>query len=286
MVNMLVHVLVVGVWVFGQAGRPSGENVGFRILPDPSRPAVQAGTVAHWCFEGQAGSVAKAEPSITDLTGRFVAVIFGEPMFRAVEGRGGLEFNGGDDRIFVIDDPALVLVEGMTLEAVIRYDGPAPESFEHQIVFRGDDRGALDPWCLYVTPEGRLLFHISDEEGRVAEVVSPTPLPGRLMSVAGTLDAGTGEMRLYVDRKLVEATVTKIRPFAKLDQAAQPGVGIGNVQSVNYKEAFNGLISEVRISDRPLRPDQLLTAKPPTTRAKLAERSQSRMLLRGFSFER
>jgi hypothetical protein len=256
MIRMAVALLagLVGLSVLTgeEAGTRLGglEPKGFRISSYPPSEQPPAGTVAHWRFAGMPGTVASEEATVAEASGRFPALAFGGPMHRVVDGRPGLEFNGGNDRVFVKDDPAFALTGSLTLEGIIRYDGPAPDSVEHQIVMRGDDRPQLDPWCLYVTPDGHLLFHIEDQDSRRAELLSPEPIPlGRVISVGGTLDDGTGQMRLYVDRKLVGSAVTSIRPMASLDRGETPGIGIGNVQSANYKEAFNGMIFEVRVSN-------------------------------------
>ena len=69
-------------------------------------------------------------------------------------------------------------------------------------------------------------------------------------------------MRLYLGGQLVAHGITHIRPFAQLDPTKRPGLGIGNVQSDNYNEYFDGLIDEVRLSNAALREDQLLCNRP------------------------
>ena len=82
--------------------------------------------------------------------------------------------------------------------------------------------------------------------------------------VAGTLDAQTGAMNLYVNGSLVDSTVTSVRPLGPLT-GPNPGLGIGNTQSTVTTEYFNGLIDEVRISDVALTPDQFLNVPEPST---------------------
>jgi hypothetical protein len=80
--------------------------------------------------------------------------------------------------------------------------------------------------------------------------------------VAGTLDNATGNMDLYVDGLLAASTNTALRSIGVLTGSA-PGLGIGNVQSANYSQYFEGQIDEVRISNVALAPDQFLDAAPP-----------------------
>jgi hypothetical protein len=245
---------VVDVMPPGSAGRP------YSPLPLSEASPV----VAHWRLEGPPGKVAADAEKIRDLGGRFVAETFGGPMYRSVTGASGLEFNAGDDRLFVEDNAAFALTGSLTLEAIIRCDGVAPGStFQNQIVFRGDDRPGLDPWFLAVSLEGRLMFHIQDEQNRYTQLHSPQPLPtDRFVHIAGTLDESSKSMRLYIDGKLVVCGETNLQPMGALDPGTIPGVGIGNIQSATYPEGFNGLIAEVRISSRALQPDEFLKASP------------------------
>jgi hypothetical protein len=85
------------------------------------------------------------------------------------------------------------------------------------------------------------------------------PFPGlnQWIHVAGTLDDATGAMKLYINGNLVGLRETTVRPFALLDPLANPGLGIGNLNS-SGSEYFEGFIDEVRISDVALTPDQFL----------------------------
>jgi hypothetical protein len=148
----------------------------------------------------------------------------------------------------------------MTLEALVRFDGTADAStIISQIVFRGDDRIGLDPYYLAIDTSGKLNFTIEDDSGNGTTLVSPNSVPtGQFISVAGTLDDTTGIMSLYINGTLVASTTTMYRSFGALDPDYTPGLGIGNVQSANYEEGFNGIIDEVRISNVALKPSQFL----------------------------
>ncbi len=265
-------VLVLGCLVLGadtigprrSAGRP----------PSPGAIATEA-VVAHWRFDGPPGSITQDAQKIRDITGQFAAESFGGPVYRCVMGSSGLEFNAGDDRLFVEDNTAFALTGSLTLEAIIRCDGVAPGStFQNQIVFRGDDRPGLDPWFLAVSLDGRLMFHIQDEQNRYTQLHSPQRLPtDRIIHIAGTLDEGSRSMKLYIDGKLVAAGETNLQPMGPLDPGTLPGVGIGNIQSATYPEGFNGLIAEVRICNRALRPEEFLKVRPPA-RERVRDKAQ------------
>jgi len=183
----------------------------------------------------------------------------GVPIGRGVFQSSGLSCNGVDDRVFIADNPLFALTQSITLEATIQIQGLPGGQFAHQIVFRGDDRGGLDPYYLAVTNDGRLLFHISKQQNQISEVMSPSPLPqGQTIHVAGTLDATTGLQQVYVNGQQVAYLYTGIRPFGTLDSTSNPGLGICNVQSANYQEYFQGIVQDVRISNAALPPTQFL----------------------------
>ena len=79
--------------------------------------------------------------------------------------------------------------------------------------------------------------------------------------VAGAFDGATGAMCLYENGVLVGSMVTGIRPMGVLS-GANPGEGIGSLQSSTSNELFRGMIDEARISNVPLGPGQLLNAAP------------------------
>ncbi len=227
---------------------------------------VSADTIAWWRFEeGTANARAAGTGGIFDLSGSYLnGTAFYDPMYRVSpvpDSSLGLEFTGGSSgsqRIFVPDNPTLYLTKSLTLEAFVRYDGiPTPETLASQIVFRGDSRDALDPYTLAIANDGRLFLDISSLTQRV-QLHTPTAIPiGKYLHVAGSLNDATGEMKLFVNGVEVASQITAVRPFAELT-GPDPGIGIGNVQSDNSKQAFGGIIDEVRISNAALTPSQFL----------------------------
>jgi hypothetical protein len=155
-----------------------------------------AATIAHWRFEeGPLDSAASGTDSIRDWSGNNVhGTPFGGPVYRSVPTVPGstlaLEFDGMNDRVFVPDDPVVELTQGLTLEAYVLLDAyPQNAAGLAQIVFRGDDRGGIDPYYLSVTDAGILRFHIEAGFGVGARVHSPDPVVlGEFLHVAGTLD--------------------------------------------------------------------------------------------------
>ncbi len=76
---------------------------------------------------------------------------------------------------------------------------------------------------------------------------------------SATFDDSSGLMRLHINRVLGAETFNSIGLLGILNSSYGQGIGIGNVQSPNYRQYFPGLIDDVRLSDQALRPDQFLS---------------------------
>ncbi len=241
------------------------------VLVNDGQWAWSVHTVAYWRFEnGTADMPAVGANTILDSSGHGLnGTPINGPVYRTdvadnpIPQTGqanslSLDFNGRNQRVFIPDDPRFKLTHSLTLEAYIQPRAVGPG----QIIFRGDDRYSLDPYTLTVEANNTIEFHIENASGQFTEIAAPLPGLNQWLHVAGTLNDATGQMGLYINGVLVASAVTSFRPFADLDSRFQPGLGIGNVQSANYNEYFNGLIDEVRISDIALAPNQFLDAVP------------------------
>ena len=232
--------------------------------------ATFANTVAYYRFEeGTAGSSPSGANTIIDSSGNglngtslgglsYSALVAANPVpLTGAPNRLSLAFDGSSGRVFIPDNPLFELTNSLTIEAYIEPFPPVESFNSEQIVFRGDDRGGWDPYYLGIF-QTNLIFEITDSNNISSFVQAPIT-PWVWHHVAATLDAATGKQSLYIDGVLVAQTNTTERPFGPLI-GANPGLGIGDVQSPNYTEYFNGMIDEVRISDTALGPDQLLNA--------------------------
>jgi MSHA biogenesis protein MshQ len=239
--------------------------------------SIRGATVAYWRFEeGAANQAATGVGTILDSSGNGLdGTPINGPIYSAAVPADPIPQTGASDhlslafnsaaaqRVFIPDNPSFELTHSLTLEAYI--NPSASSSFLSQIVFRGDDRNALDPYWLATIDTGsapQLVFTIDDAVGGEASLQAPLPSYNKWYHVAGTLNDATGLMDLYVNGQLVNSTTTTVRPLGPLDPTQRPGLGIGDVQSSTYGEYFNGLIDEVRISDQALRPAQFLDAVP------------------------
>ena len=223
-----------------------------------------AQTVGWWRFdEAVAGSVATLPASIIDVSGGNNGSPFGGPLYATALdacATGGLTFDGVSSRVAVPDSPAYANLQSMTIEVELATSGYQPSQFGlNQIVFRGDDRGGLDPFFLAIQADGSVAFYLNN----VFLVQSPGPIPvGQFMHVAATLDDASGSVKLFLDRAQVASTTTNQRPNTTLLTGANPGVGIGNLQSGNFAQSFAGTIYELRLSSTSLSTEAMLPARP------------------------
>ncbi|MEX2139362.1 MAG: protein kinase [Pirellulales bacterium] len=209
----------------------------------------QVGLVSHWTADNIAA----------DAKGTNHATLIDGATYATGQIGQALTFDGVDDRVQVPDSPSLAFTESMTIEGWIRIASLPSTRNGGLILFRGDDRGGLDPYALSVKPGGTLSFSIHSGTNEAVAIESAIPV-GRFVHVAATLDDATGVMRFYLDGALVSEKVTAIRPFGKLDPASNPGIGIGNhggYPATIHNFPFHGLIDELKVYDKALSAEQV-----------------------------
>ena len=207
----------------------------------PTAVAVPSGIVSWWT----ANNTAADAMGLNNATLSNVTYTTGE-VGKAVS------FNGLNGWAALGDPSSLAFTASFTIEGWIKVNGlPAGYNFG-SIMFRGDDRGGLDPYQLVIKPNGDLQFQIESDPNAWASIEAPIPT-GQFVHVAATLDDATGAMTLYENGAIVAQITTTVRPFATLDPTQQPGVGIGNSNALsNYNVPFNGLIDELTVYNRAL----------------------------------
>ena len=167
-------------------------------------------------------------------------------------------FDGADDSANVADSSSLAFTQSFTIEGWIKVNGLPTNYNFGSIMFRGDDRGGLDPYSLGVEPNGNLSFQITAAVHAPTSIQTPLAI-GQWTHVAATLDDATGLMSLYVNGALAAQSTTDVRPFANLDPTQNPAVGIGNSNDpTSYNVPFNGLIDELSVYNRALTPGEVL----------------------------
>jgi hypothetical protein len=100
-------------------------------------------------------------------------------------------------------------------------------------------------------------FGVEDAAQNGASVEATVPYD-QWVFVVGTLDGATGQMKLYVNGKLVNSITTSVRPLAALDPAWSPGLSMGCDPTGQYGEYFHGWLDEIRLSNVALSPSEFL----------------------------
>ena len=162
------------------------------------------------------------------------------------------------------DAEAFKLVDALTIEAWVKLIN---RDSGLSIFMRGDDRPGLDPYFLGVG-EGRITFGISDASD--SDFVA-TPLPmNQWKHVAGTFDASTGLLKVYLDGVPAAEKHTDRRPARDLDPAFSPGLGIGNVNGSWINFPWDGWLDEVSLYNRALSDGEILAIYQAGTAGKCA----------------
>jgi hypothetical protein len=178
----------------------------------------------------------------------------------------GFSFAGTDGAVNLPDDERLRFTQSVTIRAWVKCTGLPPNGQDYaQILFRGDDRGGMDPYFLGIRPDGTLTFGIDAANGDDARVAAPFPV-GEFVHVTASLDHRTGLMRLLYGDQVMAEMRTPVRPLRDLDASAHPGIAIGNHarqgESI-YNMPFRGIIDEVVLSGETTLALESLTLGPP-----------------------
>lgn len=223
--------------------------------------SVHAGVIAHWSLdEGAAGTVASGADSILDGSGNdHHGTPFGNPIYTALPGGDtGLDFSNDHIRV---TSTSQFESPSMTVEALVNIHSLPSGGGLSQIVFRGDVTAGEDPFYLGLL-DNNLRWYIEDDpSGADALHYDVSGLLNQMLHVAGTIDDATGDMRLFVNGAEVASKNTSVRPTHPITTFADCGVSIGALHDcVSTQQFFDGVISEVRISDVALSPNQFLGA--------------------------
>ncbi|MDB5324467.1 MAG: Immunoglobulin I-set domain protein [Phycisphaerales bacterium] len=251
-------------------------SVGFgMLLTAAGAHRAAAATVAYYRFEeGVAGNAATG-PLIDSSGNGLSGTPVSSPTYSTNKpttpfaNNLSMSFNGSSWGA-IADNAKFELTHSLTVEAFVNPAEVRNQGVGQYILFRGDDRSALDPYTLQVQVRSGVpvfIFAVTNATGGTEFVSAPIPAMNQWYEVAGTLDDATGALKIYVNDVLQATTTTTVRPFGTLDSSQSPGLAIGNLQSGNYGDAskFHGLIDEVRISDQALSSSQLLQTTPEPT---------------------
>jgi hypothetical protein len=234
--RLFISVLVLGTLVSARGARVA-----------PREPIPFRGLIGWWRGNGNAIDSARGHNGILRGGMDFTSGISGQA-FAAGSGR----------RVFVPDSRDFE-VSSFTIGAWVNVEADG-----YCVFFRGDNRTGFDPFALSGDLTGRMNLSITAVSGE-SETISAPITYHVWHQVTGTFDAGSHNLRLYIDGKLVAKKITSIEPLRRLDDSQVPGLGIGNVQDY-YDFPFQGAIDEVVLFSRALSSTEVrkLTYNPDT----------------------
>ena len=133
--------------------RPRSVLLGLETLEDrtvPTAVAVPSGLVSWWT----------ANNTAADAMGLNNATLTGVHYATGEVGQ-AFSFDGQDDWAALGDPSSLAFTASFTIEGWIKVNGLPTNYNFGSIMFRGDDRGGLDPYQLVILPNGDLQFGIN-----------------------------------------------------------------------------------------------------------------------------
>lgn len=175
----------------------------------------------------------------------------------------GLDLNGTRGGLLLADRPAFGLTGSLTVSTWLYLRSYVNDGPGSQVLFRGDDRSGLDAYSLAILSDGTVQFGVGDREGLGADVRAEIPLQ-TWVRVTASLDGNSGELRLWLDDRLVATRVTSRRAVADLDGAWAPGLGVGNVQNDAgpHNQPLNGMLADLRLYGAVVEPSELGRLRP------------------------
>jgi hypothetical protein len=217
----------------------------------------QAGTIFHWTFEGTEGAPLESD---TDIVGGVTLQAFTESGAGSVSygpGGKGANFDNpsadpGTGLMAVDTDNSLDLnIGAFTVEAIV-----TPETIIQSVIAR--KYGGDGFWLLEIEHREQFGFGIGSDDYRIFGTSGI--VLGETYHLAAVFDeAAADPMKLYINFELEAVGPWNARPGD-----SERGLGIGCIVRDNSfppgsaGQYFNGLISEVRISDAALTPAEFI----------------------------
>lgn len=230
-------------------------------------PAAHAGTIALWTFED--GTPGTPATTVTDSVGGFDGNAIDGPVYvsglSTKYGTQGLSFNGAGQRVEVPvnSGDALELHDSFTIEL-----GLVPGSSGGMALYFGGNLGGHDPYYINVNNNGSISFELYFGSSAAVITTAPGALTfGTYQHVAAVFDktGATDEMRLFVDNALVASLDVGNKDLAYDDPTN--ALWFASLDDANNFGFYSGIISDIKISDLALGPDQFFSVPEPTTLA-------------------
>lgn len=169
----------------------------------------------------------------------------------------GVEMMGNSSGWMIVDHPALAFEKQFTVSVWLKPAAYVLAGPQAQIMFRGDDRGGLDPYSLAIHDNGTVFLRFDSPDNQTVECCSTTKLQLNTWThVLGSFNAGTQSLKIWVNGKLENTTKTPLHPLGRLEAIDSAGLGIGNVQwdKGPHNQPYHGILADLRLYNVSLEP--------------------------------
>ncbi|MFH1433216.1 MAG: LamG domain-containing protein, partial [archaeon] len=245
----------------------SYQSSGSPSLPVPSPSGSDTSLVGYWHFAEGSGPTAKdGSGNGNDGT------LKGGASFTAGGKYGpGINLDGNDDYVNVPDDPSISGLSAVTVAAWIKVSSwPAPGSCTGHlplvcykfIIDKSNWNETREYRMRYEELSNSIHWHVSSDgsdPGAIEAVIPTSSISvGGWHYLVGTWSNVTGNLSIYLDGILYDSDTYNAAGL--YDGTANLSIGSsGNNGSYGTKDDFNGTIDEVRIWNRALTPEEILS---------------------------
>jgi Concanavalin A-like lectin/glucanases superfamily len=173
------------------------------------------------------------------------------------------DFDGRRSGILIPDERHLAITESFTVSTWINLRSYVNDGPGAQILFRGDDRGGLDPYTLVIHSDGTVNFSVQDAQNRGFHITAEVPLQ-KWTHVMANWDMSVGRLQMWINGENVAFATTTVHPFVTLDRGWAPGIGVGNVQNEKgpHNQPINGQLFDLRLMRGVWTPEDLMIRQP------------------------
>ncbi|SMD27515.1 Concanavalin A-like lectin/glucanases superfamily protein, partial [Kibdelosporangium aridum] len=202
--------------------------------------------VGHWKFDEKDGKTAR-----NSVEGGADGVLTGGASFDPKGASNGALKVDGVDGTMTTSGPVLRTDQSFSVAAHVKLDRADNGTY----TVLGQDGEKICSFCLqYQSNRWVFVFPRNDADTPVGYDwvgTEPQPVPGVWTHLAGTFDATTGKIRLYVDGHLIGET-TRVTPWQ-----ATGAFRIGSARVLGVNQWLPGSVDEVRVYSRALSEDEV-----------------------------
>jgi len=200
--------------------------------------------IAHWDFNDKTGEV------LTDVSGNGHDGIIHSPVWGSGVRGGTLRFSDGLSWVTIPYSESLQPKEGLTIESILKFDRQT--FMEGEPIITNNFNGGFGLWTwmgilnIWINIDGTFQTAFYDHEY----------LTSQWYHLAATYDGIS--LRFYLNNELTNELAVEGPIEYSVHNAIQIGREASQSDAINGNKFFDGLIDEIRISNRSLEPDEFL----------------------------